>query len=68
MVKVGLVIILMCVVNSTYEELLDGTQASLNKTKCAQHCNCSPTKILCPGANITEVLNFGISLQVKSKK
>lgn len=68
MIKIGLVIVLMCEVNTTYEELLDGTPTTINKTKCAQQCHCSPTTMLCPGANVTEVLNFGIDLQVKSEE
>lgn len=58
----------MCEVNTTYEKLLDNAPTTINKTKCAQQCHCLADTMSCPGANITEVLDFGIDLQVKSKK
>lgn len=64
-VKIGLAMILFCMVKTTNPEILDNLVTA--KAICPKQCAvCSSIEMLCSGANITDVLNYDMDPQVIS--
>ncbi|XP_022179624.1 leucine-rich repeat-containing protein 15 isoform X2 [Myzus persicae] len=62
-VKIGLAMILFCMVKTTNPEILDNLVTA--KAICPKQCAvCSSIEMLCSGANITDVLNYDMDPQL----
>lgn len=62
-IRTGLLVVLLCIVKITIEEPLDGQLP--RQTTCPSQCVCTPTEMLCSGANLTEVLLHEIDYPVR---
>ncbi|VVC25557.1 Leucine-rich repeat,Leucine-rich repeat domain, L domain-like,Leucine-rich repeat, typical subtype [Cinara cedri] len=60
----ALVIVLLCAVVKTIRETPVIESELKTEIRCHKQCICTAYELLCPGANITEVLNYGLNMQV----
>jgi hypothetical protein len=65
-IRTGLLVILLCIIKISTEEPFDGKLLlSPKQITCPSQCYCSPIEMLCSGANLTDVLQYGIDFPVR---